>query len=102
MQHCVAQGIDVDKVSDTFMQCVADNVDHDSRRLVGNGTIQCIGSEVTLTPAIKSVREIARKKINEDGVKEIGCINIVFQADPKESDVARGESEDCGWCVVSA
>ena len=69
-------------------------MDHDSRRLDGNGTIQCIGSEVTLTPDLMSVREIARKKINQDDVKKIGCINIVFQADPREIDAPRGESED--------
>ena len=80
----ITQGIDVDKVSDTFMQYVADNVDHDSRTLDGNGTIHCMGSEVTLTPAVKSVRNIARKKINQDDLKQIGSINIVFQADPRE------------------
>ena len=52
-----------------------------------------MGSEVTLTPAIKYVRKIARKKIDQDDVKKIGRINSVFQADPKKSDVAQGVGE---------
>ena len=39
----IAQGIDVDKVSDKFMQYVEDNLDHDSRTLDGNRTIHCMG-----------------------------------------------------------
>ena len=78
------QGVDLpEEVSRSFIQYQADNVDHASRTLDGHGSVHVMGQMATFTPAIKSVRQIPRLKVDMEVIKRLAQVNIVEQKDPK-------------------
>ena len=78
------QSVDLpEEVATSFIQYQADNVDHASRTLDGNGTIHVMGQMVTFTPALQSIRRIPRRRVDMEVIKQLGQVNLVEQRNPK-------------------
>ena len=78
------QGVDLpEEVTRSFLQYQADNVDHACKTLDGHGSVHVMGQMATFTPAIRSIRQIPRLKVDMEIVKRLAKVNLVEQNDPK-------------------
>ena len=79
------QGVDlVNEIGDSFAQYQADNVDHASKTLDGNGVIPVMGQMATFTAAVKTKRVVPRMEVNMNDLKNIGHMKLITQRDPKD------------------
>ena len=80
------QGVDLDLNDnvDSFLQWIADNVDHGTETLDVNNTVHMMGIMGTVTPGVRTNHTLKRRRISDNEILEIGKINIVhYQIDPK-------------------
>ena len=76
----LSHGTDLEGVAtNSCIQFVADNVDHNIRTLDGTGTLHGMGMAVAVTPAIRSRRSIKRDETaTAEHVKAVGRIPLTF------------------------
>ena len=102
----------MNEIGDSFAQYQADNVDHASKTLDGNGAIHVMGQMATFTPAMKTKRVVPRMEVNMNDLKNIGHVKLITQRNPKdiqanivytrlgEVDLAEQHTRlDMLWCV---
>ncbi len=83
----VHQGTDISGFQSTsFMQHVADNVDHNLRTLDGFDTFHGMGIIAAVTPACRSTTAIPKVKVTSEDIAAVGKLDIRFYRRPcKES-----------------
>ena len=74
----------MNEIGDSFAQYQADNVDHASKTLDGNGAIHVMGQMATFTPAVKTKRVVPRMEVNMNDLKNIGQVKLITQRNPKD------------------
>ena len=73
----VTQGTDIPGYTpDSFIQYVADNVDHNVRTLDGLGTFHGMGIIATVTPGTTSSRFIPKRSVTKEEIAKAGKIDI--------------------------
>ncbi|KXJ06661.1 hypothetical protein AC249_AIPGENE6377 [Exaiptasia diaphana] len=81
----VAQGTDIPGYTPgSFIQYVADNVDHNSRTLDGTGTFHGMGIIASITPATRFSRAIPRKSVTATDIASAGKVVIRQYHGPNE------------------
>jgi len=64
--------------SDTFVQYIADNVDHNIRTLDGLNTFHGMGIIATTTPGNQSSKAVPRVNVTAEDIADVGRISIAF------------------------
>ena len=73
----VIQGTDIPNFAEgSFIQYVADNVDHNIRTIDGNNTFHGMGMIAVVTPGTTNRRAIPRAKVTAEDIAIIGQVNI--------------------------
>jgi len=79
------QGIDIPGwTPGSFIQYVADNVDHNTRTLDGTGTFHGMGIIAAITPGTTTTRCVPRKAVSKEEISSAGRINIHHYKGPSE------------------
>lgn len=73
----VSQGLDIPgDLSQNFIQCVGDNVDHNLRTLDRNNTFHGMGIICGITPGTMQQSPIRRKVVSAEKIKSIANVDI--------------------------
>ncbi|CAC5424082.1 unnamed protein product [Mytilus coruscus] len=74
-----SQGVDLPgDVSNSYIQFVADNVDHNIRTLDGNDTFHGMGLTARITPGTLKTDAILRRDVSAEDIKSVAKINIQY------------------------
>ena len=73
--------------SGSFVQHIADNVDHNLRTLDGYNTFHGIGIIATVTPKTDVCKLIPRMKVTAEDIAAVGRINLAFMK-PTEGEIS--------------
>ncbi|VDI00550.1 Hypothetical predicted protein [Mytilus galloprovincialis] len=75
----LTQGVDIPgEICNSFIQFVADNVDHNVRTLDGNNTFHGMGIIAGITPGTKRTAPIPRISVSSDDITSIAKVNIQY------------------------
>ncbi|CAG2201846.1 unnamed protein product [Mytilus edulis] len=75
----LTQGVDIPgEICNSFIQFVADNVDHNVRTLDGNNTFHGMGIIAGITPGTKRTAPIPRISVSSDDINSIAKVNIQY------------------------
>ena len=73
----VTQGTDIPGITEgSFVQYVADNVDHNIRTLDGKGTFHGMGIIATVTPGTNSRTAVPKKDVTTEKIMKAGRIDV--------------------------
>jgi hypothetical protein len=85
----ISQGLDIPgDVTHSFLQYVADNVDHNLRTLDGNNTFHGMGIICGITPGTIQQSPIRRKVVSAEEIKSIARIEIEYYKQSNNSAMA--------------
>ena len=74
------QGVDaISDIEGTFVQYIADNIEHATKTLDRSGAVSVMGQIMTFTPAISISRIIPRSTVNMQYVKNICHVKFIIQ-----------------------
>ena len=82
----VVDGTDIEINENSFIQYIADNVDHNICTLDGHGTFHGMGIIATSMPISKSTKVIPRIQVSMSDISKVAGINIKYRKDPMISD----------------
>ena len=85
----VTEGTDVHISEGSFIQYVADNVDHNICTLDGHGTFHGMGIIAAITPNISSKRKIENVNVTAADINKVAGINIKYHKAVKSSTLIR-------------
>ena len=71
---------------ESFIQYVADNVDHNVCTIDGHGTFHGMGIIAAITPKVRLHKTIPKIKVTPEEIARIGAINIKYHKDPSFTD----------------
>ena len=77
------------KNDQSFIQYIADNVDHNIRTLDGHGTFHGMGIIATCTPAKQYQRLIPKLTVTANDIAKVSRINIKFHKGPQKTDILK-------------
>ena len=72
----VNEGTTISNMENSFLQYIADNVDHNLRTIDGLSTFHGMGIMATLTPGITRATSVPRIKVTDEDILSVGQINI--------------------------
>lgn len=71
-----SQGTEIPSFNGEFVQCAADNVDHNTRTLDGHNTFHGMGMIAVVTPGTSFSRNVARRKVTPEEISATGKVEI--------------------------
>ncbi|CAC5372574.1 unnamed protein product [Mytilus coruscus] len=75
----LTQGVDIPgEICNSFIQFVADKVDHNVRTLDNNNTFHGMGIIAGITPGTKRTAPIPRMSVSSDDINSIAKVNIQY------------------------